>query len=202
MKKVGFLVVFIIIGLFLLLSKKPQRKIAYNEHSLIYAFGDSLTFGYGSSKSYPQYLTKILGVKVHNLGISGERTEQGLVRLKNFFSRKKADIIILIHGGNDFLQKKTIKKTKENLEKMIEFLISKNIKIIFMGMPSSAIGVLVGANKIYTELSQKYNLVYNGETMSSLLRTKKFKSDSIHFNEKGYKKLAEAISLLLEREIE
>lgn len=51
--------------------------------------------------------------------------------------------------------------------------------------------------RLYRELAEQYQLVFEDELIAGLLRDRRYKSDSIHFNEKGYRLMAESIYDLL-----
>lgn len=91
------------------------------------ALGDSLTEGIGD-EGMDGFVTKIADkmeeefpvcVMTHNFGVSGDRSDQILKRLKESKTQQKeiksADIITLTVGGNDFMQ--TLKKHWESISK-------------------------------------------------------------------------------------
>jgi len=49
----------------------------------------------------------------------------------------------------------------------------------------------------YKELAKDFHLVFDGALIADLQRSPSLKSDYIHFNEKGYRKMAESIYELL-----
>jgi len=73
----------------------------------ILAFGDSLTYGTGTSRdnAYPTVLEKLLKRRVINAGIPGEISSKGLNRLPALIEKYRPDLIIICHGGNDILRK-------------------------------------------------------------------------------------------------
>jgi lysophospholipase L1-like esterase len=109
---------------------------------LLVCFGDSLTAGYGASvpdqddaaKAYPAYLEKKLTIPVHNAGVSGDTSEDGLARIEKDILSKNPRIVIIEFGANDILQVlkegitnnfqvlTVIATTKSNLQSMIEML--------------------------------------------------------------------------------
>lgn len=71
----------------------------------ILAFGDSLTAGTGvsSENSYPAVLARLLERKVINAGVPGEVTEDGKARLPRLLDEHSVQLVVICHGGNDFL---------------------------------------------------------------------------------------------------
>src|SRR3989344_5656376 len=87
----------------------------------IIAFGDSLTFGVGSTRGggFVRMLSEDLNTHIINLGVSGETTAGALSRLGQI-SKYKPKVIILLLGGNDFLSHVPEAETFSNLDRIIE----------------------------------------------------------------------------------
>ena len=116
----------------------------------VFALGDSLTQGVGDTKDlngYQQRLkdkiikdTKVSHVQMYNAGVSGERSDQILKRLKRSKALqaevKSSDILILTAGGNDLLQ--TLQKNAQSPTSEVKVAVNKtsltyqnNLKQIF-----------------------------------------------------------------------
>jgi len=165
---------------------------------VIVAFGDSLTAGKGVGKefAYPSVLAELTGLKVVNAGISGETTAEGLQRLESVLDTESPDLLILFEGGNDILQNMDLLKTKRNLDQMIGIAESKGVQVALVGVPQKAL--FSKSAQLYSELSETHDLPFEGEIVASLLRKPAMKSDSVHFNKKGYRALAESIQAMLQ----
>lgn len=175
-------------------SKTPIVKIELSKEATVLAFGDSLTRGQGVSlaASYPSQLSKITGYEVINAGVSGEVSAAGLRRLPQLIEEHSPDLIILCHGGNDFLRKKSKSQLKKNLEAMIKMIKKNNIPLIFVGVPGP--GISFKTNKIYKQLAKKHKIPFAENIIAELLSQRELKSDFVHFNAKGYLKLAKEIA--------
>lgn len=176
----------------------PQLKPLSNTASIL-AFGDSLTFGVGAEpeKSYPAALAKLTNLKVIREGVPGELSANGLKRLPKALDKHQPDLLILCHGGNDFLQKKDKAETRKNIEEMIKLAIAKDIQVILIGVPRASI--TLSPPIFYQELSDKYKLPYEDSVMSKIIASPDLKSDQIHPNEDGYQLIAERIHKLLQQ---
>jgi len=163
----------------------------------ILAFGDSLTVGVGTNKknSYPAVLADLTGLNVINSGVSGETTDRGIKRLPQELDRAAPDLLILIEGGNDILQNRSLSETKANIKAMIELATTRDIPVVLIGIPKK--GLFSNSAPLYEELADNFQLVFDSTLIGDLQRSPSLKSDYVHFNEKGYRKMAESIYKLL-----
>jgi len=165
--------------------------------AIILAFGDSLTYGTGTSrdKAYPAVLESLIQRKVINAGSPGEITEKALQRLPSLIKQYQPTLIILCEGGNDILRKLDLNKTKDNLQQMIDIARQQDIQLVIIAVPQ--FDLYLNASPIYRELADANKLVIENTILSHILGTGTLKSDHIHPNEKGYRLLAENIKSLL-----
>jgi acyl-CoA thioesterase-1 len=170
------------------------------ENAVILAFGDSLTHGNGANEnqSYPTVLSQLTGHPVINAGIPGEVSAQGRERLPALLDRHRPDLLMLCHGGNDFLRRINVDITRSNIEAMIEAAAQRNIPVILIGVPKLGLIFLESA-EFYSEIADKYNLVYEGEILPEVESDTALKSDQIHPNAAGYQRIAEAIYRLMNK---
>lgn len=161
--------------------------------SVILAFGDSLTHGTGAPKgqSYPDVLGELLGKEVINVGIPGEVTASGLKRLPGVLDRYNPTLVILCEGGNDFLRRHNQEKTISNLKAMIEEIRSRGADVILVGVPRLGFGLEVP--EFYEQIAEELAVPFERDIVLDLLGDDDFKSDAIHPNAVGYRKMAEAI---------
>ena len=190
------LFLFIITVLLTACNAKPLQAVSTSD--TILAFGDSLTAGYGTTleNSYPSVLAELSGRSVINAGISGETTSEGLLRFTEVLDQYNPKLIILLEGGNDILQNLSFSEAKNNLSLMLLEAKSRNISILLIGVPEK--NLFSSAAPIYAELANEHDVIFAKDLMSKLLKSPSLKSDSIHLNAKGYRKMAEEIFTLLQ----
>ncbi len=188
-------VVLAAIMLFTIITKESEddsSHIKLRSDATILAFGDSITYGYGVSEkaSYPAQLQKRTGVRVINGGISGEESSEGLQRLAKLLEQKP-DLVILCHGGNDIIQKRSVDKLKANLTQMVETIKASGAKVLLVGVPDFG---LLGfkTHSIYAEVADETEVFFEEDVLSDVLSKNEFKIDYIHPNEKGYKIIVDA----------
>ncbi len=190
---------FTLLTLLLLLAgcdaKPAIRPLAAG--ATILAFGDSLTHGNGASsdQSYPAQLEELLGVRVVNAGVPGEVSAAGRERLPGVLEQVQPQLVILIHGGNDFLRRLDVAQTKQNLRAMIEACRQRGADVVLAGVPQ--LGLFLAPAPFYAELAEEYRLPYLEDSLSDILKDNRLKSDAIHPNAAGYRQLAGALAGLI-----
>jgi len=185
--------------LFLTACGEPEKTYTpLDNEAVILAFGDSLTYGTGTSEefSYPSILEGLAGLEVINEGVPGEVTSTGLQRLPDLLDEYQPQLLILIHGGNDILRKVSRTKTTDNLKKMIALAKQRDIKVVMLGVPIFSILSLDSA-EFYEQVATEEGVPINLDVLPEILSDNKLKSDRIHPNKQGYQMMAEAVYQLL-----
>lgn len=193
-------IIALLLACTLLQGCSDDRLSALPAQATILAFGDSLTAGYGVDKahSYPSVLQALSGRRVINAGISGEVTADGLARLPGLLDQHKPQLLILLEGGNDILRNQSQAQTRANLQQMIELARARGVEVVLIGVPHKSL--FASSAPLYGELAERYQLPFADTLVASLLRSPGYKSDAVHFNAAGYRKLAEEIHALLQQE--
>jgi len=169
-----------------------------DQDSLILAFGDSLTRGTGAAneQSYPAVLGRMLGKDIINHGIPGEVTSRGLERLPAVLDKHNPTLVLLCHGGNDFLRRYNQEETVRNLRSMIGLIRERGADVILIGVPKLGFGLNVP--KFYAVIAEENQIPFEGDILLDLLGDNDMKSDSIHPNATGYRLMAEAVYDVIE----
>jgi len=175
----------------------PLPRLAAQD--VVLAFGDSLTYGTGATEaeSYPEVLGGLIGRTVVRAGVPGEVTAQGLQRLPALLEAHRPKLVLLCLGGNDMLRKLGDAQTAANLKTMIGAIRQTGAAVVLLGVPKPAL--FGGAAKFYGEIAEELAVHYDGEIVTAVLRDNALKSDPIHPNAVGYRKIAEGIAALLKK---
>lgn len=170
------------------------------ETALVLAFGDSLTAGLGTTpeNSYPAVLSGLIGRRVVRSGVSGEITASGLRRLPSVLDQYQPDLIILLHGGNDILRGLSESAIEANLRAMIAQAQAIGAEVVLVGVPRRSLFTTDGA-PFYERIAEEFDLPYLETTIAEILKDDGLKSDTVHPNAAGYRKLAEDIAALMRR---
>jgi len=195
--KRGLSVVVLLFSMAALVACSDPELRSLPGDATVLAFGDSLTAGRGVSvdKAYPAVLQSLIGREVVNAGVSGELTEEGLQRLPAILSESDPDLMILLEGGNDILQNRSLVDAKANLSAMVTLAKNQGIDVMLVGVPKKSL--LASTAGFYKELAKEHEVPLENKIIGSLLKKPAMKSDSVHFNDAGYAALAEAIHKVL-----
>jgi len=168
-------------------------------NAVILAFGDSLTFGTGAapSESYPAILERLVGRRVVNSGVPGEVTGEGLPRLPEALDREKPALLLLCHGGNDLLRRLNQQQTANNLRAMIRLARERGVVVVIISVPAP--GIALSPPPFYREIATEMKISIEEKALTMVLSDGSLKSDYIHPNAAGYRRLAESIAALLKK---
>ena len=167
--------------------------------AVVLAFGDSLTYGTGANEeeSYPAQLARVTGRRVVREGVPGEVSEAGLARLPAMLDEYRPRLLLLCHGGNDFLRRLPKEKAADNVRAMIRLAKDRGIDVLLIGTPE--IGFTLTPPEFYAGIAKQFGIPYEGDVLTKILRSGDLKSDQIHPNAQGYRLMAERVADLLRK---
>lgn len=167
--------------------------------AVVLAFGDSLTYGTGAAEeeSFPAQLARISGRQVVRDGVPGEVSAAGLARLPGALDQYRPRLLILCHGGNDFLRRLPKQQAAENVRAMIRLAKDRGVDVLLIGTPE--IGFTLTPPEFYAEIAKQFRIPYEGSVLTKILRNGELKSDQIHPNAQGYRLMAERVADLLRK---
>lgn len=167
--------------------------------AVVLAFGDSLTHGTGATEeeSYPSQLARVTGRRVVREGVPGEVSAAGLARLSAVLDEHRPRLLLLCHGGNDFLRRLPREQAAENLRAMIRLAKARGVEVLLIGTPEPGFTVVPPA--FYGEIAKEFRIPYEGDVLGKILRDGSLKADQIHPNAKGYLLMAERVAELLRK---
>jgi lysophospholipase L1-like esterase len=198
MKCNRFLLAALLLMVAVACSKQPAL-VPLAPEATVLAFGDSLTYGTGAAEteSYPAVLSALIGRKVVNAGIPGEVSAEGAARLPDVLDREKPALLILCHGGNDLLRRQDQGLLAENLRSMIRAAKSQGAEVVLLAVPS--LGLSFTPPPLYAEVAKEFGIPLESKALPQILAKKSLKSDQVHPNAAGYRKLAGEVAALLRK---
>ena len=175
----------------------PPKLPKLSSTDVVLAFGDSLTYGTGAepAESYPVVLSQLIGRQVVAAGVPGDVTAGGLERLPDVLDEVKPRIMLLCMGGNDMLRGTGYAGAEANLRAMIKLAKERGISVVLIAVPQPAL--FSGNAPFYETIARDNRLPLEASVLKGLMYDNDYKSDPIHPNAKGYRKMAEAIAELL-----
>lgn len=182
------ILIMLFIGFLYYLGNRSPHVINYpNSRTEIIVFGDSLIAGVGSTDKdgFVRKLESLLNRDITNLGVSGNTTRDGLLRVDEVIERE-AQLVIIALGGNDFIQRVPQDSVKRNFDKMISQIQNSGAMVMILGEP--------GYRGLYKDLSEAHDTAYVSNILSGLITKDKYMSDAIHPNDAGYRIIAERIA--------
>jgi lysophospholipase L1-like esterase len=180
-------------------GERPPPLPRLEPNAVVLAFGDSLTHGTGAaqSESYPAVLERLIGRKVVSAGVPGEVSATGLDRLPEVLEQTQPKLVILCHGGNDFLRKLPEAQPAANVRAMVKLARDKGVDVVLVGVPR--LGLTGSPAGFYADIAREFRIPYEGGVLQSVLTDNELKSDWVHPNAKGYARIAQSLADLLKR---
>lgn len=194
------LLIILVTGMLLLAgcSNKAHLPLLAADATIL-AFGDSITHGTGAgdAESYPAVLAALAGRKVVNAGVPGEVSATGVQRLPELLDRERPALLILCHGGNDLLGRSSHQLISENLRAMIRMARERGVAVLLVAVPSP--DLTLKPPLFYSELAEEFQIPLERKALPQILGKSSLKSDHIHPNAAGYRRLAESLAALLKK---
>lgn len=180
-------------------GERPPPLPRLEAGAVVLAFGDSLTHGTGAaqSESYPAVLERLIARKVVSAGVPGEVSATGLERLPEVLEQTQPKLVILCHGGNDFLRKLPEAQPAANVRAMVKLARDRGVDVVLVGVPK--LGLTGSPAGFYADIAREFRIPYEGGVLQSVLTDNELKSDWVHPNAKGYARIAQSLADLLKR---
>jgi len=129
--------------------------------------------------------------------VPGEVSEAGLLRLPSTLDEHRPRLLLLCHGGNDFLRRMSREKAAENVRAMIRMARDRGIDVLLIGTPEA--GLTLTPPDFYAQIAKQFGIPYEGDVLTKILRNGELKSDQVHPNARGYRLMAERVAELLRK---
>jgi len=203
------------------------REEHHDPRPVFAAYGDSLVAGWGLSdaEALParleqEFLAAGKQWRVHNFGVSGDTSMDGLERLPEVLAARPR-AVLLEFGANDCYQGLPLDETRDALYKMITALRAENVPVFVAGWRTRAdlfkpyddpelAGLVPLApplftpdyverfNRLHADLSRRLDVPFMAHILDPLEGVPGcYQADGVHPNAKGARLLAQALAPLL-----
>lgn len=162
--------------------------------------GDSISYGTGANpgEDYPTLLAARTGWNIINAGVPGDTTTDGLDRLPELLETHTPKLVLVELGGNDFLRQQAPSQVADNLKAILALIRTSNIPAVLIAVPRfNPIGAAVGSlsdSPVYEQVGKETQTPVIEDALSDVLAKNSLKSDQIHPNAAGYRKVAEGVA--------
>lgn len=189
----GFIGMIFLLFLPLLISKNTVKNYP-SEGTGVIAFGDSLVLGVGSNVKggFVTNLSAMIKEPIKNYGVSGDTTTSALTRMKKVLEQNpNPEAVLLLIGGNDFLQKIPKEKTFQNLRMIIKTFQDAGAVVVLLGVRGGLI--TDNTENDFKNIAEEYNTAFVPNVLDGLFGNQQYMSDAIHPNTAGYEKISKKV---------
>ena len=189
---IGVVVTGVVVYTWLFSGESTVTNYPLGSTGPVVAFGDSLVSGVGAApgNDFVSVLSEQIDEPILNLGQSGDTTQDGVNRIDAVLEQEPR-LVIILFGGNDFLQRIPPEETFANLGVIIERIHRSGAAVMLLGVRG---GLLRDEYRSqYDQLSETYQTAYIPNVLDGLFGTPEVMSDPVHPNDKGHQLIAEKI---------
>ena len=156
---------------------------------MLLVLGDSLSAAYGmpQDQGWVSLLAKqpeMADIQIINASISGETSSGGLQRLPKLMTQHQPKWLVLELGINDAFRGQNLKRTQQNLQRMIDACLEKQCQVLLLGnrLPTNY-GPAYDAvfQQMYQQLAQQNQLLFDPFFIETVIFKKELiQTDGLH----------------------
>lgn len=158
----------------------------------VVAFGDSLTFGIGTTgdNDYVSRLANRTGVAIVNAGRPGDTTGDALARIDGAVLSRDPQIVIVLLGGNDLLQNVPVQQRISNITTIVERIRADGAAVILVGIGNGPLDPFAGA---LPAIASQTSSTLVPAVLEGVFGVPGLMADAIHPNDAGHAIMADRI---------
>ena len=191
------LVGLLVLGGIYYLRAGSSRPAPPTAGSTIIAFGDSLVAGRGATggRDFVSLLSRRIGRPIINAGRSGDTSAEALARLDRDVLARDPRVVIVLLGGNDFLQKVPREHTFANLSTIVDRIRQRGAAVVLVGINPGMFVDPYGA--AFEDLARRSEAGLVADVLDDILGNGALMSDAIHPNNRGYELMVDRVEPML-----
>jgi acyl-CoA thioesterase-1 len=158
----------------------------------VVAFGDSLTFGTGTTgdNDYVAVLSRRVGVDIYNAGFPGQTTGAALNRLDTTVLARNPKIVIVLLGGNDLLDNVPVQTRVSNITTIVQRIRGTGAAVLLVGLGKPPLDPFDGA---LPALASGTGSTYVPDILEGIFGVPSLMADSVHPNNAGHAIMADRL---------
>lgn len=163
----------------------------------IIAFGDSLIVGVGATagRDMVSRVSQAIGRPIVNAGVAGDTTAAALQRMDETLARKP-DVVIVLVGGNDAINRVPLDQTVANLRHIITTFHNQGATVLLLGIRGGIVGDPY--RRAFATLARELRAAYVPNVLDSIWGNSYLMADEVHPNDRGHGVMAERITPVLQ----
>ena len=126
-----------------------------------------------------------------------QHTSQWTAPSAHVLEEVELQLVILIHGGNDLLQRRGRAEAERNLREMIRLIRASGASVMMLGVPDFGIPGLLSSADFYERVAEELEVPIEDGVIPDVMGDNRLKSDQVHPNAMGYAQIADAIVELM-----
>lgn len=158
----------------------------------VVAFGDSITFGTGTTgdSNYVAVLSRRVGVDILKSGVPGDTTGSALNRLDATVLARNPKLVIVLLGGNDLLDGVPVQTRISNITAIVQRIRGAGAAVILVGLGSPPLDAFNGT---LPALASSTGSTYVPDILDGIFGVPSLMADSVHPNNAGHAIIADRL---------
>lgn len=192
-----YILLLVLIAALLWFSSFIPRPAPILSGTNIIAFGDSLVLGVGATfqSDFVFLVSQTIDEPIVNKSVAGDTTGSALKRLAKDVLENDPKIVIVLLGGNDYIQNIPMEETFDNLSIIIKRIEETGAVVLLLGVRGGAVKDTY--KKGFKKLASRYDLYFVPNVLDGIIGNPELLFDAIHPNNQGYRIISEKVSPVL-----
>jgi acyl-CoA thioesterase-1 len=158
----------------------------------VVAFGDSITFGIGTTgdSHYVAVLSRRVGVDILKSGVPGDTTGSALNRMDATVLARNPKLVIVLLGGNDLLDGVPVQTRISNITAIVQRIRGTGAAVLLVGLGSPPLDPFNGT---LPALASSTGSTYVPDILDGIFGVPSLMADSVHPNNAGHAIIADRL---------